>query len=157
MAKLDSRVQYVWVLQYIARFLVILILIGIGDVRDVWGVRSALGMDTFVPTLLCAGVLLVYTFTMPFIRYNRWSYDLLEDEFHVHRGVFTQIHTVAPVRRIQHLDVAQNVLEKMFGIAKLVIYTAGSRGADIVIPGLELEYAELVRDELKNTDEEDAV
>ncbi len=157
MMKLDSRVQFVWILQYMVRFTILVVLIAIADTTDVGSVRSWLGLSPFVFTAAAAFILVLYTITMPIMRYRRWAFDLLEDEFHVHRGVFTQVHTVAPVKRIQHLDVAQNVLEKMFGIAKLVIYTAGSRGADIVIPGLELEYAELVRDQLKNTDEEDAV
>jgi membrane protein YdbS with pleckstrin-like domain len=38
----------------------------------------------------------------------------------------------------------------MHGLAKLIIYTAGSRGADILIPGLPLEYAEDMRDSLKD-------
>jgi hypothetical protein len=43
----------------------------------------------------------------------------------------------------------------MFGLARLVIYTAGSRGADIIIPGLEVEFADQLRDVLKNVQNED--
>jgi len=45
----------------------------------------------------------------------------------------------------------------MAHLGKLVIYTAGTRGADVVIPGLPIEYAEDLRDKLKNATIEDAV
>ena len=42
-------------------------------------------------------------------------------------------------------------------LATLVVYTAGTRGADITIPGLPKDYAEALRDQLKNITGEDAV
>ena len=41
--------------------------------------------------------------------------------------------------------------------AVLAFFVAGTRGADIVIPGLPLYYAEALRDRLKNYSPEDAV
>jgi hypothetical protein len=59
------------------------------------------------------------------------------------------VRTIVPLRRIQHLDVSQDVLEREFSLGRLVVHTAGSRSSDVVIPGLKLEMAERMRDEVK--------
>lgn len=102
-----------------------------------------------------AGLLL--SFTLPLLRYKAWGYEIREGEVHVRRGILTRVYTVAPTTRIQHLDVAQSLTERIFDLGRLVIYTAGTRGADVVIPGLPLGYAQALRDHLKNVTVEDAV
>ena len=93
----------------------------------------------------------------PVLKYKYWKFDVRVDELYIERGILTRIKTIAPFRRLQHLDVEQSVFERMMGLGKLVVYTAGTRGADIVIPGLPIEYAEALRDQLKNIESEDAV
>lgn len=100
---------------------------------------------------------LASSFIIPPLRYNAWGFAIENDELHVRRGVLTRIYTIAPTARIQHLDVAQNVFERMLELGRLVVYTAGTRGADIVIPGLPLPQAQMLRDHLKNVGKEDAV
>ena len=72
-------------------------------------------------------------------------------------GIFTRIHTTAPFSRVQHIDVVQSILDRSFGLGKLVIYTAGTKGADLLIPGLPIQYAEYLRDYLKSYTQEDVV
>ena len=94
---------------------------------------------------------------VPALRYRFWRFEVRDEELYVERGVINRIRTIAPKVRIQHIDVSQNLFENLFGLGKLIIYTAGTRGADIVIPGLIYEYAEDLRDTLKNFSTEDAV
>ncbi|MGY6561476.1 MAG: PH domain-containing protein [Luteibaculaceae bacterium] len=56
--------------------------------------------------------------------------------------------TTIPVNRIQHVSLGQGPLEKLFNIAHLNIYTAGGFQADLNLPGLTLETAENLKEQL---------
>jgi hypothetical protein len=45
--------------------------------------------------------------------------------------------------------VSQDILEREFALGRLIVHTAGSRSSDVVIPGLPLDTAERMRDEVK--------
>ena len=70
------------------------------------------------------------------LRYRIWSFRVREDALYLERGVITNVKTVAPHVRIQHVDTSRGPLERALGLSTLVVYTAGSRGADVSIPGL---------------------
>lgn len=100
---------------------------------------------------------IILTFVIPFLRYKFWKFEVRDEEIYLERGILTRIKTTAPYRRIQHIDVQQSIFERMSHLGKLVIYTAGTRGADVILPGLPIEYAEDLRDRLRNLTVEDAV
>ncbi len=95
------------------------------------------------------------------LRYRRWSYEIREDALYLDRGVITQVRTTVPLVRIQHVDSRRGPVERGVGLASCVVYTAGSRGADVRIPGLTPAGASDLREELKRlairADGEDAV
>ena len=83
------------------------------------------------------------------LRYRVWCYEVRDDSLFLRRGVLTRVTTVAPYVRIQHVDVSRGPIERTFGLATTVVYTAGSRGADVSIPGLTPERADDLQDRLK--------
>lgn len=82
-------------------------------------------------------------------RWAAWGWALAADELHVVRGVWTQLHTVVPLSRVQHIDVAQGPVERALGIARLVLHTAGTAHATIVLPGITRATAEGLRDAIR--------
>ena len=106
-------------------------------------------------------VFLVLGVTHSILRYRRWSYEIREDALYLDRGVITQVRTTVPLVRIQHVDSRRGPVERGAGLASCVVYTAGSRGADVRIPGLTPDGASDLREELKRrairADGEDAV
>ncbi|GAB6878582.1 PH domain-containing protein [Halorubrum gandharaense] len=145
-------------------------------VRIVWAVRAAilaLVLTTpfvgayvydYVPVWVpaAAGVVLVTLGVVhALLRYRRWSYEIREDALYLDRGVVTEVRTTVPLVRIQHVDSRRGPIERAVGLASCVVYTAGSRGADVRIPGLTREGADELREELKRlairADGEDAV
>ncbi len=95
-------------------------------------------------------LLLIYpVLVSPVRRYRAWGYALGSDELRLTHGLWTHIDTVVPLRRVQHLDVAQGPLERAFGVTRLVLHTAGTMNSQVVLPGLSRTTAEGIRDEIR--------
>jgi membrane protein YdbS with pleckstrin-like domain len=120
-------------------------------VRVIWGIRAVVGVAilTAMATVLVAAtriaprwvplavgaVLLVVALSWVRLRYRRWAFEVRPDALYLERGVVTHVRTVAPYVRIQHVDTQRGPLERWLGLSTLVVYTAGSRGADVAIAG----------------------
>jgi membrane protein YdbS with pleckstrin-like domain len=65
------------------------------------------------------------------------------------RGYLFHVDTVVPLVRIQHIDVGQGPLERMCGVAHLVVHTAGTHNSIVVLPGLLPETAREMRDAIR--------
>lgn len=119
------------------------------------------GYLRLLPTGMLAGLVLlggiVWAVVWPRLLYETWQYELRTEELYLERGIVTRIKTVVPLRRVQHLDVSQNVLEREFDLGRLVVYTAGTMNSTVVVPGLLYEDAEALRNEIRHFVVEDAV
>jgi uncharacterized protein len=82
-------------------------------------------------------------------RFRAWGYLIDGDELHVRRGVLIRVHTIVPLERIQHIDLSQGPLERSFGLARLILHTAGTLHSQVTIPGLARATAERIRDEVR--------
>lgn len=101
-----------------------------------------------IPALaLLGGLLLVLVY--PARRYRRWGYEEGEDEIDIRSGSLIRRRTIVPFGRVQHIDVAQGPIQRPFGLATLIIHTAGTQGASVSLPGLRLEDAEALRDRIR--------
>ncbi len=86
---------------------------------------------------------------VPRRRYRAWRYAEQDDELHVRHGMLVRVQTAVPFARVQHIDVAQGPVERRFGLARLILHTAGTRGASIPLPGLAKAEAEEMRDRIR--------
>jgi uncharacterized protein len=64
---------------------------------------------------------------------------------------------MAFVTRLQHVDLRRGPVERQFGLATLVLHTAGTHAASITIPGLDADEAVRLRDRLAEIGGNDAV
>lgn len=137
---LDSRVRLIWALRATVSAVVVGAITGVGGmlVFD----RPLVGVGVFLALLIVGNIHAWY-------RYRRWSYQVRADSLLLTRGVFTRTKTVVPYVRIQHVDASRGPAERLLGIATTVVYTAGSRGADVSIPGLTQAGAEALQTRLK--------
>lgn len=90
---------------------------------------------------VAVGLFVVVGLVWVVLYYRLWHYQIRADAIYLERGVVTHVRSLVPYVRIQHVDTKQGVLERMLGLSTLVVYTAGSRGADVSIPGLMPEEA----------------
>ncbi len=86
-----------------------------------------------VPVVLVAVFLILM---VPLRRYNARGYNMGVDRLRVVRGLLFRSDTVVPFSRVQHIDVEQGPLERAFGIARLVLHTAGTHNSSVTQPGL---------------------
>lgn len=81
---------------------------------------------------------------------RRMRYLLREQDINLQRGfLFWKLVSVSH-NRIQHLEVRQGPIQRRFGLAELIIYTAGTQGSDLKIPGLTLAKAQQLKSQLLN-------
>jgi membrane protein YdbS with pleckstrin-like domain len=86
-------------------------------------------------------------------RYTRWRLDA--DGFSLRKGRLWQSDIRVPVNRVQHLDLRRGPLERRYGLATLVIHTAGTRDSAVNVGGLADADAEALRDLLARQAEHD--
>jgi len=72
-------------------------------------------------------------------------------------GVWFRVVKLLPLSRLQHVDLRRGPLERAHGLASLVLHTAGTHEATLVIPGLDSNEAVRLRDRLVTAGGDDAV
>jgi membrane protein YdbS with pleckstrin-like domain len=153
MEALHSRVRFRWSLSALIGAAVLGAVVGIAA-RFVLNRSPLVGVGAGV-AVLALGV--VFAFAL----YRTWGYELRDDALELERGVVTRVETAVPFVRIQHVDTQRDPLDRLLGLSSVVVYTAGSRGADVTIPGLEPDRARDLRNRLRDlaieSEPEDAV
>lgn len=102
-------------------------------------------------------LLVVQTVLWPPLAWERYRYALREHELWIGRGVIFKQQTLIPRDRIQFVDTRQGPIEQVFGLSRLLVYTASGLAADGGIPGLARPVAEALRDELARRGGEDGL
>jgi len=129
-----------------------------------WGIRTAIGfvvLGSLVTAVLVnlnvnplvAPLVIVALIGLGLVwvvlRYRVWVYQIRSDAIYLERGIVTHVRTLVPYVRIQHVDTSRGPLERALGLSTLVVYTAGSRGADVSIPGLRPDQASDLQQRVK--------
>jgi membrane protein YdbS with pleckstrin-like domain len=101
---------------------------------------------------LLAPVLAFALFVVVFLpqrKWRRWGYCGTDEQLRVARGWLFRTDTIVPFKRIQHIDVAQGPVERVFGLASLTVHTAGTHNSIVTLPGLTRSDAEAMRDAMR--------
>ncbi|MBH5321487.1 PH domain-containing protein [Erythrobacter sp. JGD-13] len=93
-------------------------------------------VPAYVPAIPVVILAVILIGVLPLKRYHSRGYDMSTDRLRVVKGVLFHSDTVVPFSRVQHLDVEQGPLERLFGIARLILHTAGTHNASVTLPGL---------------------
>ena len=95
-----------------------------------------------------AGSYLLLMLTYYFLMEKAFPYKAFavrEHDVIYQKGWLVRKTKICPYNRIQNCSLQSGPLERKRGFASLILYTAGSEGADMRIPGLEKEEAEQLR------------
>ncbi|WP_417602715.1 PH domain-containing protein [Owenweeksia hongkongensis] len=117
--------------------------------------------------LMAAGVLTVLLFTTDvaaWMYYTPWAalfalvfifeiigfkikgYAIRQKDVSYKSGLIWFHMTSVPFNRIQHCEISQGPLGRLFNLASVKVYTAGGSGSDLSISGLTKERAQRLRD-----------
>lgn len=107
-----------------------------------------------VPVSLFA---LMLVLVLPGRIYRRWGYDMGDEQLRVLRGFLWRTDTIVPFNRIQHIDVAQGPLQRLFGLSTLIVHTAGTHNSIVPLPGLATNDAEDMRETIKDHIRQDMI
>ena len=101
------------------------------------------------PWLACGvgGVGLIAV-ALSWVEARRRAYGLREHDLVYRRGLLVRRTQVLPLVRLQHVETLSNPIERAFGLVRLACFTAGGRGADLVLEGLPAQRAEAVKQHL---------
>ncbi len=119
--------------------------------------RLQLGVEpgmVLIPVILFAALIV---FILPGRIYRRWGYDMGDEQLRILRGFLWRTDTIVPFNRIQHIDVAQGPLQRLFGLSTLIVHTAGTHNSIVTLPGLATANAEEMRDTIKDHIRQDMI
>lgn len=86
-------------------------------------------------------VLILYAIIITILGFPRKGYLVREKDVSFKKGLIFYKQTSVPFNRIQHVEVNQGVIAKIFKLSSIKIYTAGGTASDLSIPGLPVEKA----------------
>lgn len=86
-------------------------------------------------------ILIIYSLAITILGFPRKGYLVRENDVSFKKGLIAYKQTSVPFNRIQHVEVNQGILAKIFKLSSVKIYTAGGTASDLSIPGLPVETA----------------
>lgn len=98
-----------------------------------------------LPLLAAVALFAILVGVIPDLRWRRWRYEIREDEVDLQRGIVWISRTLVPLARIQHVDTQSGPLQRRFGLATVVFYTAAGPNQ---IPELSASVAAGARDRI---------
>ena len=96
--------------------------------------------------LIFASILFCGTLAQSLIRYFSLRYQIKDSELIVTEGIFFRRNRTVPVSRIQNIDLTQNPLHRIFGVAEVRVETASGTEAEATLRVLSLARVEQLRE-----------
>jgi membrane protein YdbS with pleckstrin-like domain len=76
---------------------------------------------------------------------SKKGYAVREHDILYKSGVLHQKETTIPFNRVQHVEIYEGALLRLFGLCRIEFFTAGGSLGDLKIPGLPLEEANKIK------------
>ena len=129
---------------------VLIMIASITGIATAWFGRSS----TWVLVLIVVGWFVIvavlgwFAHFWPPIAYRNICWRLTKVGMEIRQGVLWKHRISIPIARVQHVDVSQGPIQRMYALGKLTIHTAGTRHASVELDGLDYDTALQVRDQL---------
>lgn len=125
-------------------FVSILFLI-FGSISVIFGILSDL--DWWQPVGIVA-IIFALIYLVENKGFSIKGYALRQNDISFKSGLFFFAMTSVPFNRVQHIEVYQSPLARLFDLGEVKVYTAGGASSDISIPGLKVEDAHRLKDHI---------
>lgn len=90
-------------------------------------------------------IIIILSYISVNLGFKKKKYALREKDVVYQTGLLWRKLTVLPFNRIQHAEVEQGPIERLFELSKLKIYTAGGASSDLNIGGISPERAQAMK------------
>ena len=122
---------------------VLFLMIGGAALTGTW-----VGAERWIAILLTGIWLLLLIFSLALVghRYRIKGYALRSHDLVYRQGLFFRKVITIPFSRLQHCEIQEGPLERLFGLNTLAVFTAGGSSSDVTIPGLLPPEAKRLRD-----------
>ena len=87
------------------------------------------------------GLCLLTVVTFLVIGFSRRKYAMREKDITYKSGVLFKKMTTVPFSRIQHVEIDQGPVSRLFSLASLSVFTAGDSSDDLEVRGIQKEEA----------------
>lgn len=139
--KLDTRIKWFWFFE--ASVISITIALVVSSLA--YDLTSNIASLALIPPVFGLGVWYGVK------RYANWGFEIKDDHLYIEHGVIKKVYSMVPFVRVQHIDTDRGPIDRMLGLSTLRVYTAGSKGADIKVPGLDREEASELQKKLRDS------
>ena len=103
------------------------------------------------------GVGLISAFGLGILGWFRFKYQLLEDEIHIHKGIFVQKKLYIHKNRVQVTELSAGIIQRLFGLVSLTIQTAGGGSERAVLSALDAQTANTIVEVLNPKSASDSI
>ena len=79
-------------------------------------------------------------------RFSKRKYALREKDISYKSGLFVHKITTVPFSRIQHVEIDEKPVSRIFGLSSLSVFTAGDSSDDLEIKGITKEEAQQIKE-----------
>lgn len=100
------------------------------------------GRISLLIALIISAIVLLFTFITGILSWLRFTYRFEQDELRIEYGIFLRKKRYIPYERIQSINVTEGILQRLFGLVKVKIETAGGGDeAEAVLSAISKEEA----------------
>jgi putative membrane protein len=122
-----------------------LVVFGVPGLSALFGSdRSLLAVGAALAVVL--GIATIFGYFVA--RYRRFEYELTPDTFDIRSGVLSHRQREIPLRRIQNVDISENVVQRLLGVAQVDLETAGGGGTEAQLRYVGAEQAQRLQREI---------
>ena len=104
----------------------------------------------WVVVVVAAVALFGLAWVLEGLAYDYRGVQLREHDVSTRRGLIGRSTISVPFTRVQHVTLERGAFDRLFGLAQVVIFTAGAIAADARVKGLTPERAERLREGIIN-------
>ena len=141
---LDPRARTLWRLSALFQTVPMMLFTLAAVALLVWIDRVPLWVAVAVAVALFSLAAFI-VWTVPGLVWGRWRYEIGETEVDLQHGWLTVTRTLIPMTRVQHVDTRRGPLQRRFGLASVVLFTAAGASE---IPALADAVADAARDRI---------
>lgn len=98
-----------------------------------------------IPIVVFIVLVISYSVVISVLGFPKKGYLVREKDISFQKGLIFFKLTTVPFNRIQHVEINQGILAKIFHLSAVKIYTAGGTSSDLSIPGLPVDDAQKLK------------